>query len=110
MLNRTNITKAAILSVVVTFVYVAIQMISVTRIHTYSEDINWEALNDMPYSEALNYLDEKSHTITGVEVILQQIKELVLWYGSAVNMLVSALGFFISFIVLLVWVGRKKQP
>ncbi len=110
MLNKSNIIKAAILSIVVALVSIAIQIFSATRIHSYNENIDWEAVNTMPHSEALKYLEENSHTISGVEAILQHITEPVFWSGSAVNLLLSALGFFISFLVLLAWVGHKKQP
>ena len=110
MLNKSNIIKAAILSIVVMLVSFAIQIFSTTRIHTYNEDIDWKVVDSMTYSDALKYLEENSHTITGIEALLQHIKEPALWYGSAVNLLLSALGFFISFLVLLAWVDHKKQP
>ena len=110
MLNKSNIAKAAILSVIVALVSIAIQIFSATRIHSYNEDIDWEAVNAMSHSDALKYLEENSHTISGVEAIFEHITEPILWSGSAVNLLLSALGFFISFIVLLAWVGHKKQP
>ena len=85
-------------------------MVSATRIHTYNEDINWEAVNTMPHSEALKYLEENSHTISGVEVMLQHIQEPALWSGSAITLLLTAAGYFISFLVLLAWIGYKRQP
>lgn len=109
MLNKSTIIKAAILSVVVALISIAIQIFSATQIHTYNKDIDWEVVNTMPYSQAMKYLEEHSHTISGIEAIIQHITEPVLWADSAVNLLLSALGIFVSFVVLLVWVENKKQ-
>ena len=102
--------KAAILSIVAALISIAIQIFSAVQIHSYNEDIDWQIVNTMPYSEAMKYLEKHSHTTSGVEVLMKHITEPVLWADSAVNLLLSALGFFVSFIVLLVWVGHKKQP
>jgi hypothetical protein len=110
MLNKAHLIKAAILSVVVSFISMIFNIFSAVRIHGYKDNIDWEAMDSMTYAKAMEYLEENSTTITGFEAVSEHFTEPVFWVDSFLSLMYSSLWVFVSFIALLSWVGRKKKP
>ena len=108
MLTNRNIIKALVLSILAAITATAIHIFSATRIQTYSHDIDWDMVNKMKYKDALEYV--KSNTVykTGFNVIKEYAKEPAFWPQMLTGFLNQASGYFVSFLILLFWVGRNN--
>lgn len=109
MLTLKNLTKALTLSIFAGFSVLAIRVLSATRITNYDPNINWETVNAMSYAEATQYLQEHTIVVSGISVFAEYIENPIYLWGKLGSVLYWSLGFFVCFVILLLWVAEKSN-
>ena len=104
-----SLIKAAVISLVAAIVTIIFQVISTTRIQDYSENINWDIVNEMKHEEALTYLEKNSITITGIKAFTEQITQPVHWPYFIKDIFYRATGYFLSLLALLYWLRLNNK-